>query len=233
MRPFYRNQQIDTDDIAANEFKTNGLDAALFWDNRDLPENPSRGQGVRFELSHDFGVLDSSGAWTAVEVEVDQYVDLGSSDWFRQTVLALNFWTAHSPSWNVAPSGEVRNRLPSYTGATLGGLWRLRGFPSQRFSDESAIYYAAELRLIPYWNPFDNWAWARENLGIDWLQVVPFAEFGRVAPEYDVATLHSSMKTSVGLGLRAFAKGFVVRADTAYSEEGFGLPMIISQPFQF
>jgi hypothetical protein len=54
-------------------------------------------------------------------------------------------------------NGEITNRPPAYTSSTLGGLWRMRGFPSQRFNDKAAIYYAAELRLIPEWNPFNNW----------------------------------------------------------------------------
>ncbi|MCU0839610.1 MAG: BamA/TamA family outer membrane protein [Rhodospirillales bacterium] len=233
LRPFYRNQQIDTEDIDQDEFRTNGIDVAMFWDNRDFPPNPSQGQGVRFEWSRDFGLFDSNASWTALEAEVDQYVDFGAADGFRQRVLAFDAWTAYSPSWNVSPSGKTFNRPPSYTGANLGGLWRMRGFPSQRFSDAAAIYYCAELRLIPDFNPFDAWPWFQQRVGVDWLQVVPFVEVGRVAPSYHLGNLHSSMKWDVGLGLRLFAKGFVVRADAAASDEDFGIQMMISQPFQF
>jgi hypothetical protein len=62
---------------------------------------------------------------------------------------------------------------------------------------------------------------------------VPFVEIGRVAPEWDLNNLHSSMKWDVGLGLRAMAKGLVVRVDTAGSDEGVGVQMMVSQPFQF
>jgi hypothetical protein len=41
------------------------------------------------------------------------------------------------------------------------------------------------------------------------------------------------MKLSGGLGLRAWASGFVVRVDTAVSEEGAQVQMMVSQPFQF
>jgi len=233
VRPFYRNQQIDTEDIDRDEFRTNGLDAAVFWDNRDFPPNPSRGQGVRFEVSRDFGLFDSDNSWTTLEAEVDQYIDFGAAPGFRQRVLALDAWTANSPSWNEAPSGKIYNRPPSYTGANLGGLWRMRGFPSQRFSDESAIYYCAELRLIPEWNPFDAWPWFQKIVGVDWLQIVPFVEAGRVAPSYDLVNLHSSLRWDGGLGLRLLAKGFIIRADAAVSDEDFGIQMMISQPFQF
>jgi hypothetical protein len=62
---------------------------------------------------------------------------------------------------------------------------------------------------------------------------VPFAELGRVAPEWDVDRLHSDMKLDAGLGLRFLAMGIVARIDTAFSDEGFGVQMMISQPFQW
>ena len=85
----------------------------------------------------------------------------------------------------------------------------MRGYPSQRFSDKAAIYYAAELRLIPDWNPFENWSRLQKHLGIQWLQFVPFVEIGRVAPVWSIERLHESMKWDVGLGVRFWAKGLV------------------------
>jgi hypothetical protein len=41
------------------------------------------------------------------------------------------------------------------------------------------------------------------------------------------------MKWDAGLGIRALAQGVVIRVDTAYSNEGVGLQMMIAQPFQF
>jgi len=88
----------------------------------------------------DFGLLDSSNSWTVVDGEVDKYFSLGASDWFRQRVLAFDFWTAYSPTWNEKSNGDIDNGAPSFAGATLGGLWRLRGYPTNRFSDKAAIY---------------------------------------------------------------------------------------------
>ena len=42
LRPFYRSQEIDGDDVD-ERIKTNGLDFGVFWDNRDFYANPSRG----------------------------------------------------------------------------------------------------------------------------------------------------------------------------------------------
>lgn len=41
------------------------------------------------------------------------------------------------------------------------------------------------------------------------------------------------MKWDAGFGLRLWAKGIVARIDTAVSEEGAQVQMMISQPFQF
>jgi hypothetical protein len=60
-----------------------------------------------------------------------------------------------------------------------------------------------------------------------------FVEVGRVAPDWDPGTLHSSMKWSAGFGIRAWASGFVLRVDSALSEEGASVQMMMSQPFQF
>ena len=232
MQPFYRLQQVDSDDVR-DDVKTNGLEVSLFHDNRDFRFNPSRGSAVRLSLTRDFGWFDSSNSWTVVDTEIDKYFSLGESDWFRQRVLAFNFWTAYSPTWDEQDNGDIDNGPPTYAGATLGGLWRLRGYPSQRFSDKAAIYYAAEYRMIPRWNPFENWDRVQKYVGIQWLQFVPFVEVGRVAPDWGVSRLHEDMKWCAGLGLRLWAKGLVIRIDTAVSEEQVGVQMMVAQPFQF
>jgi hypothetical protein len=232
LRPFYRSQQIDGD-FVDESIKTNGTDLSLYWDNRDFFSNPSKGHSLLLKASRDFGQLDSDNSWTVLQGEWDAYIPLGVPKSFRQSTLAFDFWTAYSPSWDETSSGEIENRPPAYTGATLGGLWKLRGYPAQRFSDKAAIYYSAELRLIPDWNPFENWPAIQKHVGIQWLQFVPFVEVGRVAPDYDLSELHSDMKWDAGLGIRAWAKGLVVRVDAAWSDEGGGIQMMVGQPFQF
>ena len=232
MRPFYRSQQIDGDDVDET-IKTNGLDFSVFWDNRDFYANPSRGFGLRGKLSRDFGWFNSSDSWTNAEGEFDCYIPFQWGNWLRQGVIALDYWTSYSPTWDEQPGGRIENRPPAYTGSTLGGPWRMRGFPSQRFNDKAAVYYSAELRVIPRWNPFEHWDWIQKYVGIRWLQFVPFVEIGRVAPEWSFSRLHSDMKWDAGFGIRAWAKGIVARIDTAVSEEDFKIQMMIAQPFQF
>ncbi len=230
LRPFYRNLQVDGDD-ADETLKTAGVDFTVHWDNRDYPMNPSRGQAITLEYNLDPGIVDES--WSVVQFELEDYLDFGRTERFRQRTLALNFWTAHSLSWEETPSGEIKNRPPAYTGATLGGLWRMRGYPTQRFNDRSAIYYSAELRLTPEWNPFDRWPWLQKHLGVEWLQFVPFVEAGRVASKWSLSEFHKDMKFDGGLGIRARMRGIVVRLDTAVSDEGAGVQMMVGMPFGF
>jgi hypothetical protein len=232
VRPFYRSLSLNSSGLNASQ-KTNGVDVSLIWDNRDFAQNPSLGQSVTLRWSRDFGWLGSDSAWTVVAGELDQYVSLGNSDWFRQRVIALDVWTADSPSWDRRADGTVARRPPTFEGAHLGGIWRMRGYRFERFSDRAAIYYCAEYRMIPRWNPFAGWAWARKELGVDWIQVVPFAEAGRVAPSWSFRELHSEMKWDFGMGVRLLAKGILLRIDFAGSPEGGAVQMMVGQPFQF
>jgi len=109
----------------------------------------------------------------------------------------------------------------------------MRGYPTQHFNDKAAVYYSAELRLIPIWNPFDSWPRLQKYMGVQWIQLVPFFEIGRVAPSWNIERLHSDMKRDAGLGLRLWAKGIIARIDAAASDEGAKVQMMISQLFQF
>ena len=233
LQPFYRLQQIHDRNYLREKVKTNGLMVSLFRDNRDFRFNPSEGSAIRVKYRRDFGWFNSSESYTALDTEMTKYFSLGESDWFRQRVLAFDLWTAYSPTWNEKDNGDIEHRPPTFAGATLGGLWRLRGYPSQRFSDKAAIYYAAEYRMIPRWNPFENWDWLQKYVGVQWLQFVPFVEVGRVAPDWGVQRLNRDMKWDAGVGLRLWAKGIVVRIDSAVSDEGYGVQMMVAQPFQF
>jgi hypothetical protein len=232
LMPFFRSQNVENDLVDIDQ-ATNGLELGLFYDNRDIGSNPSRGQSVRVRLARDEGWFDSSDSWTSIGAEADQYFSLGESTRWRQRVVALNAWTSYSPTWEERADGRVDNRPPAFSGATVGGLWRLRAVPAQRFNDKAGIYYAAELRLIPDWNPMVHLPALQDRVGIQWFQVVPFVEVGRVAPDWEFSELHRDMKWNAGLGLRAWARGLVGRIDVAYSDEGFGVQMMVAQPFQF
>ncbi len=76
------------------------------------------------------------------------------------------------------------------------------------------------------WNPL-----ADSSLRMDWLQVVPVVEVGRVSPSWNLDELHTDMKWDVGIGLRAMVSKLVIRIDTAFSEEEAALQMMVGHPF--
>jgi len=235
-RPFYQRRTIEIDALNVGlvppeaglqegdelDVSTNGIEVGIKYDNRDFTPNPTQGSLSQFRVSRDFGWFDSANSWTGLEVSFSKYWDLGDTERFAQRVFAATAWTAYVPSWEtelVAPDFvRINNRPPSNRGATLGGVERLRGYPRGRFNDKAAIYYAAELRLIPQWDPFRTWPLIR-NWPWRWWQIVGFVEVGRVAPSWDIGDLHEDLKWSAGAGLRFMIGGGILRLDFAASEE--------------
>ena len=229
----YRDlSDFDEQESEALEARTNGLDFWLEYDNTDFPRNPTRGSRQQFMVSRDFGWFDSSNSWTNLEMDLSKYYNLGRSSWFKQQVLALNFWTSNTPTWETNPDNpqEVTNRPPPSYGSELGGYDRMRAYPSGRFRDKSAVYYAAELRLIPDYQPLHDLP-VIKYFQIDWWQVVPFVEAGRVGPEYNSDLFFKDLKVDAGIGLRLMAFRAVVRLDWAVSEEGSSVWAMVSLPF--
>ena len=233
LQPFSRQQTVNSADVTTDQIRTTGLTTALVYDNRDFEPNPSHGSYERIGLSRDFGVPDSTTTWSEAEAEYDKFMSLGATEHLRQQVLAFSFWTAEALSWqekDTATGIIIEHQPPNYAGAKLGGLYRMRGYPSSRFSDKAAIYYCAEYRVIPNWNPLNGIPYVKK-LDSDWIQGVVFFETGRVAPEWSITTLHSQMKWDAGVGMRVMVKRLVGRLDLAYSEEGIGVQMMVGQSF--
>ena len=232
LRPFYRTQNIANDDID-EEQSTNGLEFAVFWDNRDYPNNPSRGNALTLKLTRDWGLADSYDLVDQPQCRIRPVHSPRQDRGLSPKRAGAGFLDSLFADLGCAADGRIAHKPPGFLGAHLGGLFRMRAYPSQRFSDKAAVYYAAELRMVPDWNFFDSLPWVQERMGVEWIQFVGFAELGRVAPRYALRDLHRDMRWDVGLGLRAWAKGLVVRVDTAVSDEGFGVQMMVSHPFQF
>lgn len=215
------------------EWNTNGLMFFIDHDNTDYDRNPSRGYQFKVQYSKDFGWGDSLQSWDFLEAKYNHYIDLPTFSFTQQNVLAMSFWTGYSFSWEdnkeFSP-GIANHRPPPWEGGRLGGMFRMRGYESYRFSDKAVFYGTAEYRAILDWNPF------RKNdyipVAVDWLQVVGFVEAGRVNDTYNLDLL-SDMKYDVGIGIRAMAAQVPVRVDIAVGDEGVNFWVMVFQPFDF
>ncbi|MEH6911332.1 MAG: BamA/TamA family outer membrane protein [Oceanicoccus sp.] len=233
--PFYREQ--DFEDEFDNQFlnKTSGVKFGVQYDNRDWYKNPSYGSFQSLTVARDWGLQNESSSWTAIQFEYSKYIPLATSEKTRQRVLAFNFWTSDVPTWNSSHTDsstgqEIFHRAPLFSGSTLGGVDRQRGYPTTRFHDRSAVNYSVEYRHMPDWNPFTTMP-ILKALPIPWWQMVGFVEIGRVADQYSLNELHTDMKISAGAGIRVAVDELVVRADLAGSEEGVGVQMFIGHIF--
>jgi hypothetical protein len=233
LRQYNRHQTFELE----NETLSGTLHAfelGLLYNNTDFPINPSYGSSQYIGLHHDPAWLDSREKWSYLEIEASKYFSLGSSRSAYQRIIALNAWTAYSPSWalrfNEAGGSQVTHAAPFTEGANLGGFYRMKGYDQYRFQDKAAIYTTAEYRYTLRWNPMRGVSWL-QFLASDWLQLVAFAEGGRVAPSYSAEDLLSDWKTDVGLGLRGMFGGMVVRLDWANSAEGNNIWAMVGHPF--
>lgn len=223
-RPYYRKQFTDVEEMETLYFQL-----GYEHDNRDYVPNPHRGYKAKAAISHDPDWLTNTRKWTSLEGEIDGFIPLWETSWSRQQTLALTWWSAYSPTYDPS-SDDSEGKPPYFTGPTLGGLWRLRGYPSYRFHDKSAIYYGAEYRVMPEWQPLGDID-LLDPLKIRWWQIVGLVEAGRVAPSWDLAELHTDMKYDFGIGLRGMFHTGVGRIDCVVSDEGTSFVAMFGQTF--
>lgn len=231
-RFFYQDRlyQLDTGD---ERLTTSGIRFSLRYDNTDFPVNPSRGSKMIASISRDPGWRNSADSWTFAEFEASKYFPLKLNKNTEQRVFAITMWTANTLSWQEEQTEDgivISHRPPPYYGATLGGLYRMRAYPIERFNDRAAIYYGAEYRVIPKSELLRNLP-LLELAGFQWWEVVAFAEAGRVAPSWDLVLLHTQMKTDLGMGVRVMAGNNIGRFDVAVSSEQTTFWLMYGHPF--
>ena len=233
---FYQYNSFDnyTATHGLKEWESNGLRFYLKHDNTDFEINPSQGYHFEVKYSRDFGWGDSLQTWDFAEAKYNHYIPLPALSWTRKNVLAMSLWTGYSFSWDEdAPQpypGIDAHRPPMWEGARLGGMFRMRGYDTNRFSDRAVFYATAEYRASLTWNPFHNNAYI--PVAIDWLQIVPFIEAGRVNDTYNTELLED-MHIDGGISFRMMAAKVPVRFDIAVSEESTNMWVMAYHPFDF
>lgn len=233
LRQFNRYQSFEFEE-GESDGTIHAIELGILHDNTDFSINPSRGSSQYFSISHDAAWLDSDNQWTFLNLDMSKYFSFGESDYAHQRILALNFWSGYSPSWEVEYDGlggqKVVNNAPYNEAATLGGFYRMRGFDQNRFHDKAAIYGSAEYRYTLKYNPIEDVNWLK-FLKIDWFQLVGFVEAGRVGAQYTASELLTDLKYDAGFSLRFLAAGLVVRTDIAVSDEGSNTWVMVDHPF--
>ncbi|WP_173670916.1 BamA/TamA family outer membrane protein [Vibrio mediterranei] len=223
------------------EFQQGDVDGAIhamefgiLYDNTDFAPNPSYGSRQYIATSHDWGWFESKKQWSFNELDMSKYFSLGKSDWASQRIIAMNFWTGYSPTWEVTdnPNGtqSINGNAPYNEGATLGGFTRMRGYDNNRFHDKAVIYGSAEYRYTLAYNPIKDISWLN-FLRVDWIQLVGFVEVGRVGSAYTANELLTDLKYDGGASVRALMAGLVVRADLAKSPESTNFWIMVDHPF--
>jgi hypothetical protein len=209
------------------------IELGFLYDNTDFFVNPSTGSRQYLSISHNAQWLESSNKWTFINAELSKYVSLGESEYAHQRILAFNFWTGYSPTWDLAYNDagrKVTNNAPYNEAATLGGFYRMRGYDLNRFHDKAVVYGTAEYRYTLKYNPIANVRWLK-GLKLDWFQLVGFIEAGRVGEAYTANALLTDLKFDYGVSFRALTAGVVVRLDIATSSEGTTGWVMANHPF--
>jgi len=233
LTPGWRGQDLKNNEDREFPLKTVNLKIELEYDNRDFPFNATRGSSQILAYKQDFDNDERFGEWEAWTFDYNKLVNLGTSDRFRQRVLALGFWTAYVPTWETRIEDGVEvvtRRPPYYEGAVLGGIYRMRAFEDSRWQDKASVFYSAEYRVVPNWQPLQNYDWL-DFAAIQYWQWVVFAEAGQVAPHYNVGDLHDDLRFDAGFGLRGMLHTAVCRLDIAFGEEGSRVVAMYGQPF--
>lgn len=205
------------------------LALTLEYDNTASKHAPPEGSRLLATYTWGHGA-DRAGAWQTWELDLSHFFHLPSPSWSKQDVIGVNLWTADTPSWKSQPLAIGADRPEDYIGITLGGYDRLRGYDIDRFYHRSALYAAAEYRLIPQWQPLKKIGkWL--HLDVQWWQFAAFAELGRVAPEYQLDELIDDMKGSGGVGMRILVENVLVRADWGFSSDENHVWVFLEQSF--
>jgi len=214
--------------------KTAGIDVGLRYENTNFRANPTKGSMQRVWFIRDWGALGSTAPWSVYGAEYAKYISIGPSDRARERTFALDIWTVNCPTWEDSSTVDgVQNtfhRPPAYKGGSLGGLSRLRAYDATRYNDQAALLYTLEYRYLLNYNPLKDVTMGGK-LDVQWFELVPFAEVGRVAPSWNLDILHKSMKSDFGVGLRAMVNNITIRLDFAVGTEGYNTQMFIGHPF--
>ncbi|QLE84145.1 BamA/TamA family outer membrane protein [Shewanella sp. Scap07] len=226
VEPFYKSREFRSDNVANVAGETYGISVTLDQDARDYTPSPSRGYHSYAKVLRDWGGSERA-SYTRWEVQHSQYFDLGSNRINQQQTLSLTGYLSDIPTWQ----NDKAHRQPDwFAQSVLGGPDRMRGYGDNYMHDRSALFYGAELRMIPKWQPQSRVP-VLSRYDFPWWQTAVFAELGNVSDKLDFSALHNNMKWSAGVGIRVFIENIIARADFGFSKDDSIFRFTVNQPF--
>ncbi len=225
LKPFYKRHQVEA---LGETVVSQGLTLRLEQDARNFWPSPTAGYQATLELTRDWGG-EHREAYTRWEAQYHHYLNLGPSGWAKQQSLALTGYLSDLPTWEEG-SRDPEGAPAWFAQSTLGGWHRLRGYSTARYHDRSALYYGAEYRMVPRWQPQGGIPFIN-RYRFPWYEVALFGGVGRVNDDFDLAELHRDMQWSAGAGIRLWVENVLVRLDFAVASDDSGLVVAINQPF--
>ncbi len=184
-------------------------------DTRNRKDTTTKGGIQRFSFSFNKGLGSSEARYFKYETELSHFFRLGSD----RRVLAFHFYGEHND--------KVKNRqVPFYEMAKLGGYGAyprlshtLRGYDTNRFTDDSAVLFNIEYRYT---------IWEYRNFKLD---SVFFFDEGQVFREFSKFRF-SDFKESYGLGFRISLRNKTYFSmEVAHGDEGTNFYVKSRAPF--
>lgn len=178
---------------------THSLYVNAAYDSRNSYVNPSRGTIARVEFERAFPLSWTNASFIKQSWALHHYEEI----FFPKTVFAVRFGFQH----------VAGDDLPIQSLITLGSHNTLRGFPLERFLDNTAMMANAEIRLPIYWR-------FGAIVGVD---------AGKVWSAVRLIDLR--WRSNLVAGLRLYYDTFVVRGDVGFSSESTGIYLNFGQAF--
>ncbi len=168
----------------------------LEMDSRDLPRDPHSGTHFLVKFSRYSDRKYSRYSFRRIDASVEQYLPFFNN----KRVIVMRVRSALSYP-------DEDNEVPFYLMPTLGGASDLRGYRRYRFYDNNLLLISAEYR----WEVFTL------------MDAAVFMDAGKVFNRDGDFNLNN-LESDAGFGFRFKARQAVVmRIDTAFSHEGYGL----------
>ncbi|WP_162618037.1 hypothetical protein [Shewanella halifaxensis] len=226
IEPFYHSRDFRSQQVNNIEGLTYGVSMKIDRDARNYAPSPSAGYHSYAKVLRDWGNADRA-SYTRWEAQHTHYFDLGNNGWNQQQTLSVTGYVSDIPTWK---NDSPKSQPDWFAQSTLGGSDRMRGYGDDYFHNRSALFYGAEYRVTPNWQPQTS-APLIEHYNFPWWQFAAFAEVGSVDKKLDLVKLHKDMHWSAGVGLRVFIENIVARVDYGFSKDDSILRFTVNQAF--